>query len=415
MTATADDAQTDISSAQLRRINVDVAIVGAGMGGAASAAVLGRAGYKVALIDRHATYPAEFRAEKITGGQVDLLKRLGLFEAVTKIATPYDDIVAARGGHVVDRKRIPEYGVPYQAMVAAVRGEVPSSVDVVTGVVTALEAADDSQEVRLSDGRVVTARLIILASGLNGNLVEDLGIGHRFVHKGHTLCIGFTVAPVAKAAFDFQALTYYGAGVADKIDYISFFPMAGGMRANLFAFHGLHDEWSLKMRDAPYETLIETLPGLKKFTGDFAIVDKAKLRAIDLRFADNYRKAGVVLIGDAFQTSCPAAGTGITRALSDVDRLCQVYVPQWLASPGMGAEKIGTFYDDPVKKACDAHAQHVAHYRRAITIDRSMPWELRRRLIFPLRRASELMRRTARNASWLIAMVRSGFMPAARS
>ena len=61
------------------------------------------------------------------------------------------------------------------------------------------------------------------------------------------------------------------------------------------------------------------------------------------------RQAGVVLVGDAFATSCPAAGTGTGKVFTDVERLCNVHIPRWLATPGMGADKIAAFYDDPVK------------------------------------------------------------------
>ena len=39
---------------------------------------------------------------------------------------------------------------------------------------------------------------------------------------------------------------------------------------------------------------------------------------------------------------------------TDVERLCNVHIPNWLASDGMDSEKIAEFYDDPVKTACDA-------------------------------------------------------------
>ena len=58
----------------------------------------------------------------------------------------------------------------------------------------------------------------------------------------------------------------------------------------------------------------------------------------------------MVLIGDAFSTSCPAAGTGTGKVFTDVERLCNVYIPRWFATPGMGAEKIAAFYDDPVRR-----------------------------------------------------------------
>ncbi len=43
----------------------DVLIVGAGLGGATAAAVLSRAGCRVVAVDRHAAYPADFRAEQL--------------------------------------------------------------------------------------------------------------------------------------------------------------------------------------------------------------------------------------------------------------------------------------------------------------------------------------------------------------
>ena len=48
------------------------------------------------------------------------------------------------------------------------------------------------------------------------------------------------------------------------------------------------------------------------------------------------REAGVVLVGDAFATSCPAAGTGTGKVFTDVERLCNVHIPRWLATPRHG-------------------------------------------------------------------------------
>jgi 2-polyprenyl-6-methoxyphenol hydroxylase-like FAD-dependent oxidoreductase len=93
-----------------------------------------------------------------------------------------------------------------------------------------------------------------------------------------------------------------------------------------------------------------------------------------------------VLIGDAFQTSCPAAGTGVSRLLVDVDRLCNEHVPAWLATPGMGADKIARFYADPAKRAADVKASRAAEYRRSLTVDTGLGWELHRRQVHLRRR-----------------------------
>ena len=77
-------------------------------------------------------------------------------------------------------------------------------------------------------------------------------------------------------------------------------------------------------------------PGLRKLMGDFTVPSFVQIRPVDLYVTQGYRQNGVVLVGDAFSTSCPAAGTGARKVLVDVERLCNVHIPHWLATPGMG-------------------------------------------------------------------------------
>jgi 2-polyprenyl-6-methoxyphenol hydroxylase-like FAD-dependent oxidoreductase len=100
----------------------------------------------------------------------------------------------------------------------------------------------------------------------------------------------------------------------------------------------------------------------------------------DLEQIDKPVMDGLVFIGDAYQTSCPAAGTGIGRSLNDVESLCG-YLPEWLSSPGMAAEKVARFYADPKKQAADKAAAQTAEYRRALMTERSIGWTFHRRLL----------------------------------
>jgi hypothetical protein len=63
---------------------------------------------------------------------------------------------------------------------------------------------------------------------------------------------------------------------------------------------------------------------------------------------------------------------------TDVERLCNVHIPAWLASPGMDEAKIAAFYDDPAKKACDSHSIGKAYHMRSMSIDAGLPWTIRR-------------------------------------
>ena len=85
--------------------NCDIAIAGAGLAGSTAAAMLGKAGYDVALIDPHDTYPAEFRCEKLDASQVELLRKTGLAEPVLRHATLDGAVTIARNGRYLDTKK----------------------------------------------------------------------------------------------------------------------------------------------------------------------------------------------------------------------------------------------------------------------------------------------------------------------
>jgi 2-polyprenyl-6-methoxyphenol hydroxylase-like FAD-dependent oxidoreductase len=364
----------------------DIVVVGGGLTGSIAAVVLGRAGYRVTLIDRHAEYPAEFRVEKIAGDQVTLLHRLGLMEAVAAAARPFDQVINVHRGRIIDRTHSPHYGILYHDLVAAVRAQLPGSVERILGRVHDIQTGPERQHVTFQNDERIATRLVIVATGMAEGLRHKLGIARRLAFEKHSVSFGFSIAPGAGGALDFPALTYYGERAADRIDYLSLFPAGNVMRANLFTFLDHQDPWPRLLRRAPRETLLTAMPGLASYLGDFQVIEPVQNWVMDLYVAENVRRDGVVLAGDAFQTSCPAAGTGVSRLLSDLDRLCHVHVPRWLATPGMGAEKIAQFYDDPVKQAADARSAGLAQYRRSLTIATDLRWALHRRQVYLRRR-----------------------------
>jgi 2-polyprenyl-6-methoxyphenol hydroxylase-like FAD-dependent oxidoreductase len=132
------------------------------------------------------------------------------------------------------------------------------------------------------------------------------------------------------------------------------------------------------MRDAPRETLVALLPRLRRLTGDFEVTSFVQIRPVDLYVTRGVEQPGIVLVGDAYATSCPAAGTGANKVFADVERLCNVHIPSWLSTEGMGANKIAAFYADPVKVASDRHSTEKAHRLRAMSVNAGPSWRARR-------------------------------------
>jgi 2-polyprenyl-6-methoxyphenol hydroxylase-like FAD-dependent oxidoreductase len=236
-----------------------------------------------------------------------------------------------------------------------------------------------------------------VANGLNVGLRHKLGMERRDISKTHSIMLGFDLAPAGRAAFSFPALTYYGEHPSDRTAYITLFPVRDTMRANLCVYRDMDDPWLKAFREHPRETLEVLMPGLAKITGAFDVPGAVKIRPADLYVTEGVERPGVVLIGDAFSTSCPAAGTGTGKVFTDVERLCNVHIPRWLASPGMGVEKIAAFYADPVRAAYHAHSAHKAFYLRSLTIEPGFAWAARRWLRFFARVASGLMRGTGKD------------------
>ena len=370
----------------------DIAIVGGGLAGSTAAAMLGRADVAAILVDPHTVYPPDLRCEKLGGVQLDLLRKTGLAEATLQATTHDGHVWVARFGYLVDKRPSDQYGIMYDALVNTMRKEIPSAVEIIHAKATSVSTSGERQRVVLSNGKVISARLIVLANGLNIGLRHQLRIERHITSECHSVTIGFDLAPVGRAAFDFPALTYYPERSTDRMAYLTLFPIGNAMRANLMVYRKMDDPWLRQFRQSPEYTMRAMMPGLRRMAGDFEVAGKIKIRPADLYVTQGHRQAGVVLIGAAFATSCPAAGTGTDKVFTDVERLCNVHIPNWLASDGMGSEKIAAFYDDPVKTACDAWSSGKAYHLRSLTIDDGVPWRARRWARFLVRLGQGTMR-----------------------
>jgi 2-polyprenyl-6-methoxyphenol hydroxylase-like FAD-dependent oxidoreductase len=341
--------------------------------------MLGRAGISAVLIDPYPVYPPDFRVEKLSGElQVERFRKTGIAEATLRTATHDRENWIARFGYLLDKRPSQQYGIMYDALVNAIRAEIPDRVELAFAKARSVSTSAERQKIVLSNGEEISARLVVLANGLNVGLRQALGIERHIVSACHSISMGFDLVPVGRTAFDFPALTYFSERSSDRIPYITLFPIATRMRANLFAYRQFDDPWLRKLRRAPADTLNAALPRLRRITGEFAIPGDVKIRPADLYVSSGHRQPGVVLVGDVFETTCPVTGTGTDKVFTDVERLCNVHIPAWLVTDGMDETKIAAFYDDPVKTACDAWSAAKAHSFRAVTIDDGIYWQAQR-------------------------------------
>ncbi len=335
----------------------DVVVLGAGFAGSLAALVLARQGFRVCVVDPQAQYARDFRCEKLGPEQAELLREMGLL-----------DLFAPAGwsGGPITPADVIAVGMSYEEMVGRLRRAWPEAVDFRIARAQSAELGDDLQEVVLSDGARLRARLVVLASGRGERLRRSLGVQRRQIRARHSLCIGFTLRPkgadVAPPLSRFCHGPRAGAGLA----FVSLFPMGEATRVNLFSYRDPASPWARAFRADPLDALGRTFPGLRPALAGLEAVGPADFGVTDLYETEGWLKPGLVLIGDAFRSCCPATGMGLTRILVEVRQLAFAHLPAWLATPGMPAAKIADFYDDPVKLRVDQSSFRKAERGRLV-------------------------------------------------
>ncbi len=354
--------------------HTDILIVGGGLAGSLAAAMLGRRGIPGLVVDPHGTYPPELRCEKLDAGQIAILERTGLAGTVLPASMPAEELWVVRMDRLVDKKPGLQRGVRYDDMVNRLRGAIAGPAELVRGKVAAIEPSAERQLIRLASGEEISARLVVVANGLNLSLRESLGLVRRVLSPTHSVTVGFDVRPAGGGPFRFPALTYYAARPADRWAYLTLFPVPGAMRANLIVYRDMTDPWLARVRRTPREAMLELMPRLEEIAGPIDVAGEVWVRPADLYQTEDVHRPGIVLAGDAFATSCPGAGTGTGKVFTDVERLCNRYIPEWLATPGMAAGKIAAFYADPEKQAYDAFSRAAAFGLKSASTSRSPRW-----------------------------------------
>jgi 2-polyprenyl-6-methoxyphenol hydroxylase-like FAD-dependent oxidoreductase len=243
--------------------------------------------------------------------------------------------------------------------------------------VVKISNSPDLQVVTLDSGEQLTCRIVVLACGLNGDLLHGLHMKRTWIQRAQSAAVGFSLAPTNGRPFPFDAVTYSLMTPRTGIDYISLFPMDQALRANLFAFPSAGSLWMHRLLRDPDRELPRLLPKLSHAIGDYRLIGKMEASLIHLYRTEGDPPDGIVLIGDAAQNSCPSTGTGLTKIFTDVEILAEL-MPHWLESAGMSKEKLHSFVADPRKVAADAAAIRSAYYRRHACSERSLKWKVHR-------------------------------------
>jgi 2-polyprenyl-6-methoxyphenol hydroxylase-like FAD-dependent oxidoreductase len=354
----------------------DILIVGAGAAGASTAHVLSSAGLRVGVVDSRSKCAPCFKAEKLEPDQIALLERFGLLRQLEHVLSPLHEVVVYRRDSIIQRPRIDQFGMHYDAFVNALRTALPAEVEQITDTVTGLTPSDNNPSVELQSGRTVTAKLLVVAAGTSNRLRHAIGATRREIDMHHSIAFGFDLK-LESGRLPHDGVNFFADTYADRIGFLTLFPTPVGVRANLFAYQDAQSDWARDMRQNTKAALERAFSGLHAVIGNFTIEGRVNGASIDLWTTDITPQPGVVLVGDSFQSVCPTTGTGLSKVLTDTWVLGQM-VPEWFRTPGVSATKIAGYYGSADKLACDRNSLGSALYGKRMATDQSLRFRLRR-------------------------------------
>ncbi|EIL91220.1 UbiH/UbiF/VisC/COQ6 family ubiquinone biosynthesis hydroxylase [Rhodanobacter spathiphylli] len=323
---------------------LDVAVVGGGMAGAATALALARAGFSTALLEARAPAAWDAQAEvdlRVVGlapSSVALLDDLDVWTSIRKArAAPYvhmhvwdaesgasiDFDAASEGrdllGHIVENSLV-QWTLWQALQSAGVRVICPAEV-------TAFEAREGRIQLELAGGETLSAALLVAADGAASPLRRLAGIGTRGRDYAQRAVVAHVTTERPHQATAWQRFLPGGP--------LALLPLADG-RSSIV--------WSLPEAEARRVLTLDEPAFLDELgvASDFRLgrVIASTPRAafpLKLQLAERYQAERLVLLGDAAHAVHPLAGQGVNLGLRDVAELRDVLVDARAAGRDIGA------------------------------------------------------------------------------
>jgi 2-polyprenylphenol 6-hydroxylase len=317
-----------------RRAVHDVAIVGAGMVGAALALALAQEGFDVALVESRVPSPwrveddVDLRVVALAASSTALFGRLDVWAAISRSrASAYrrmhvwealapgslsfdaaDDGVDALG-YIVENRLI--QSVLWKAIQAsaAITLRVPAEV-------VSTEADDDRRALVFADGSRLAAKLVVAADGADSALLELVGIQASNRDYAQRAVVAHVTHERAHEATAWQRFLPKAT--------LAFLPLADGRSSIVWSVPSAQCERLLALDD---EAFCAELGGALDFQLG-AVLSTSRRAAFPLRMklAERHIAQRFAVIGDAAHVVHPLAGQGVNLGLRDVEELATTLI-----------------------------------------------------------------------------------------
>ncbi|MDF0600683.1 FAD-dependent monooxygenase [Psychromarinibacter sp. C21-152] len=316
---------------------MDAILIGGGLNGPALALALAQAGLEVTLVERLApelrTDPDfDGRSYALSHAPAQLLRAIGIWDAVAGHAQPIHKIQVTdgRAGEgaapfflLFDGAEIEEWPPGYVVEDRYLRRAYQDALDAepritqITGVDVTGHAVDDGGvTATLSDGRALTAQMVVGCDGVTSRTAARAGIGRMSWSYGQT---SFSCAISHEKPHN---------GIAHQFFMppgpLAILPLPGNRSSIVWTETDSAARRIAELDDDAYLALLR--PRVGDFLGDIALAGRRFHYPVPLSIAHRFAAPRVALVGDAAHRVHPLAGQGLNAGLKDVGALAEVLV-----------------------------------------------------------------------------------------
>jgi len=316
----------------------DVVVAGAGMVGAATAALLSRAGFSVAVIERReprpfdAAAPVGLRVSAFSPGSADVLREAGAWRQVER-----QRHCAYRRMQVEDRDETsvlafdaPEFGLERLGTIVEndlVQWTLWQSLLATGGVeilcpatITGIEYEAGDCIVRLQDGDPLRGRLLVGADGANSQVRDLLGIRQEHWEYGQQGVVGVVHTASPNPGLAWQRFMEGGP--------LAFLPLQDGTSSIVWSRPSAEAERLLALEDEEFLSELQQAAagGEGHWPDRVTACGPRAAFPLTMRLSERYTARRAVLVGDAAHVVHPLAGQGVNLGLLDAAGLVEVLV-----------------------------------------------------------------------------------------